>query len=328
MNIYENCPICGGKISERMNVPNWIFSKMKDGKSSYRYCRCSDCGCLFREQKEVDYPALYDERYGEPVFDKEKGNFSANLKQGIKRIRDSYSYMNKHKIIGRAVRHFRNPKYTDIELYRERLERGESFLDVGCRYGDMINEMREAGADAHGIEPYIEKDIYYLNGTVVRKMFISEINRKFDIIFYNNVFEHLDNPADDMKMAASKLTNDGMIGLVFPAQGGLTEHFNENAFVIQAPQHTFLHTEASIKKVLEDAGLIADRIIRKTIEKWYYKSYFLQENMEMKDSDNPDQSRLLVSESVAKQIDEWVKDSEANNKGDYYHVMAKKRKEF
>lgn len=321
MSNFKRCPICKGEVKEKWEVPNWIFKKNGGVDSNYVYCKCSECGVLFREEKNIDYSLLYDDDYGEPVNIQHSKGFSP--KQYLKRIRDAYSYTNKHKFIGRIMRQFRNPKYSDIEMYRERLGRGESFLDVGCRFGDMIYEMREAGANAYGIEPYIDKDIEYFNGTIVRKMYISEVDRKFDIIFYNNVFEHLDTPVTDMTAAASKLTLNGIIGLVFPAQGGLTEHYRENAFVIQAPQHAFLHTEASIKKVLNDAGLSVEKINRKTIEKWYYKSFFLQENIDLQDSDNIELNKQKVSSNIISQIDEWVKDSEKNNKGDYYHVIAR-----
>lgn len=62
-----------------------------------------------------------------------------------------------------------------------------------------------------GIEPFLEYDIEYENGLVIKKAFLADVKKKYDIIFYDNVFEHLESPASDMMIAKSKLNMDGKI---------------------------------------------------------------------------------------------------------------------
>lgn len=312
----RNCPLCNS-VGVGLKVPNWKFIK-KGIPDTFIYAICNKCGCIYRDRETVDNNILYDEDYGEKGVNEE---LEKGIKTKIKHVRDSYAYMNKYKIIGKLLCKYRPEYYPFIREYKKRLSKGESFLDVGCRTGSLINELKSVGANTFGCEPYISEPIVYKNGLVVENKFLAELDRKFDIIFYNNVFEHLDYPEKELKTVKEKLSKFGCCGLLFPGHGQLFDVYKENSYIIQAPQHSMLHTEESVRIISEKVGLKIYKIKREPVEAWYIKSELLKEKIDFNETDDIQILKEKLTSDKLLEINNLIKNSRKNNTGDLYHVM-------
>lgn len=160
-----------------MYIRNWMFP-VSELKEEYEYHRCQQCGCLFRVDMDIDYSIIYNDEYGASRGGilVENESMDRTVKNNLKHIRDSYAYMGKYSIIGKFLNYVRPAKYPYISVYKDFLSKGKSFIDMGCRRGDMVVELKNAGVNAYGAEPYMDKDIIYSNGAIIRKKFIYELD--------------------------------------------------------------------------------------------------------------------------------------------------------
>lgn len=320
------CPICHCEnIDYILNVDDWKFANYGFAKK-YVYKKCTDCGCLYREETNINYDKLYDnDNY--TVFAKVNSNIVPSIKDKMVKIRDSYVFMGKNKIIGGVLNCFHPSRYAYLSEYKNMLKAGASFLDVGCGRGKMVYELKEVGANVHGTEPYLDSEINYPNGLHIQKRFITDIHEKYDIVFYDNVFEHLDFPLNDLVAVKKVLNTGGICGLVFPGIGEMFEEYKENAYTIQAPQHSCLHTDKSISILAKEAGLAIKNIKRQPIEIWYTKSYLLSKGISFKDNENYDELKRKISRADFDILIDKIKKAAKKGTGDFYHVMLVKEGE-
>lgn len=317
------CPICNCEEEEYfLNVDAWKFSTYGFNKK-YMYKKCAECGCLYRVETNIDYDELYNNETYTVFSDTQNDNVSLIKKMLIK-IRDSYVFMGKHKWVGKLLNHYRPSRYNYLSEYRDALKSGASFLDVGCGKGKMAHELKEVGANVYGTEPYLNSEIIYSNGLRIQKKFISEISEQYDIVFLDNVFEHLDSPLNDL-LAIKKILNiNGICGLIFPGFGQMLDEYKENAYTIQAPQHSCLHTEKSIRILANKAGMSVKKIIRQPVEAWYIKSYLLKKGIEFHENENLDELKQKLSSEEYVKLLQKIQDALNNGTGDMYHVMLMK----
>ena len=95
-------------------------------------------------------------------------------------------------------------------------------LDVGCSSGILLELLKQQNFDVFGIEP--EKGAYKIaqnkfptrifKGTL--KDFIASNRLKFDIIIYNHVFEHVQDPIFELKLIKKVLKKQGILVLGLP----------------------------------------------------------------------------------------------------------------
>lgn len=319
----KKCPICGCESCEKIiKAKNWEFNSRKL-KNGYNYIKCQNCGVLYRESDSVALEAIYCGNYGNYDSGLYKQIYSKGLKSKIKYIRDSYCYMNKSKLLGVMISRIWKPYYPYLTQYKKLLSQNKKFLDVGCRNGQMVLILNRVGANAKGTEPYISDKIQYSDGTIIENKFLSDIDDKFDIIFYDNVFEHLEDPISDMEIVATKLKDGGVCGLVFPGYGNLTETYGGNSYIIQPPQHAFLHTEKSLRIIAEKAGLRVEKIERHSVFEWYVKSFLLYNKIYFNEKTDSLVSLLeKIDKNDKKELYHRLK---FGTEGDQYHVILKNR---
>ena len=114
----------------------------------------------------------------------------------------------------------RKKKYYHFLEYVIRLKgRNIKILDVGCAYGFLIEQARELGLDAYGLEysKYaIEKSKvkeYIVHGSAESMPFPS---LSFDVIFAFDVVEHLPNPEKAISEFSRVLKDNGILILTTP----------------------------------------------------------------------------------------------------------------
>jgi len=152
-----------------------------------------------------------------------------------------------------------------------------SILDVGCGYGLFLKQMRECGFDVMGIEQvpgaveFIESNMKLpvFHGTA--EAFFCLRSRKYDVISYLNVLEHVRNPKLLLTSAFEALSTDGLLVLCVPdsqvqlAIGRLRKrlgckdpflmsHRRVAMVAIGPPHHLTSFTPKSIRRLLELVG--------------------------------------------------------------------------
>lgn len=103
--------------------------------------------------------------------------------------------------------------------------RGKSILDVGCAEGGFTELMRDCDADTIAIEPDLSAAEPGISaGLPIRLIdynsFIVNETDKFDIIVFNDVFEHMPDPNDIIKKCKSRLNGKGLVVLNLPISNG------------------------------------------------------------------------------------------------------------
>jgi len=127
-----------------------------------------------------------------------------------------------------------NPQTTHVDFYEEKhflfanlfqpiidhLKKYQQIgcvLDVGCSSGLLLKLLKKEGFDVYGIEP--NKKAYRMadnkfknkifNGDL--SQFVKKNKRKFDIIIYNHVFEHIENLNEEVNLIKKIIKSDGLL---------------------------------------------------------------------------------------------------------------------
>lgn len=113
-----------------------------------------------------------------------------------------------------------NTKDKIVMLFKEELE-GKSILDIGCGKGDFLSSIAKnikhkelLGIDVDISYTTNHKEIQFVCADIVN----FELNKKFDVVFSDNVFEHI-APADidtHINSIVKVLNPDGKLILIMP----------------------------------------------------------------------------------------------------------------
>lgn len=142
-------------------------------------------------------------------------------------------------------------------------------LDVGCGSGWFVFELHELGLkNSIGIDPALKENLELKNGAQLYKKTIFDINQKFDLITFHHSFEHLENPVEVLKKAASLLTDDGMCVIRIPnIESWSFRFFKEHWSGIHPPYHLFLPSKRGMEILCENSGFeIVDTRFEQLVE--------------------------------------------------------------
>lgn len=108
-------------------------------------------------------------------------------------------------------------KYTKLE--------SRNLLDIGCSAGWFLDVAEQHKMIATGLEP--EKNIAVkgikkgLDIKIVTFPDVSLADQKFDIITFNDVFEHIERPNEILEQVYVQLKDDGYLVLNLPSSNGI-----------------------------------------------------------------------------------------------------------
>jgi 2-polyprenyl-3-methyl-5-hydroxy-6-metoxy-1,4-benzoquinol methylase len=178
------CPICSNNMHNR--ICSWTYY-------------CDSCGYWAASlQPNINSQSDY-------IFSEERDD------SGIISFLDSIRIINFNKILN----------YIPDSRNRSKL----SILDIGCASGLFLNIAEKQGYTAIGIEPNpIMANKASENGfNVVNGYFPSALNptSKFDIIIFNDVFEHIPDINETLQYCKNFLNDDGMLIMNLPNSGGI-----------------------------------------------------------------------------------------------------------
>jgi SAM-dependent methyltransferase len=179
----------------------------------------------------------------------------------LKGCRDRH-YLGKFSLVGRLVSRFSAaPTYIEW-LANLELAPGASILDVGCGSGTLIANLKDAGFQATGIDPYIAGQIVHANGARVLKQSLAETTGSYDCLMLHHCLEHMDSPREAFKQIDRLLQPSGRLLIRIPVTGTYAwRTYGEHWFQLDAPRHAVLFTEDALCALAGKYGFQLRRIV-------------------------------------------------------------------
>ncbi len=96
------------------------------------------------------------------------------------------------------------------------IDKGGKILDVGCGLGGSLLPFYESGYDVYGVEPsehrgMVGKKIMENIEIGTAESYLSSTTEKFDLIYFFDVLQFLENPYKVLELAINSLTDNGKI---------------------------------------------------------------------------------------------------------------------
>lgn len=113
-------------------------------------------------------------------------------------------------------------QYLIRRYFRE--SRKPVILDVGCNSGLLVSELQKKGNEVYGID-FSKKAIQFGLSQGVKNLAVGSLannklgcdKKKFDIIMYLDVLEHIKNDCVELKLIDERLTEGGLVIIMVPA---------------------------------------------------------------------------------------------------------------
>ena len=139
--------------------------------------------------------------------------------------------------------------------------KNKKILDFGCGWGGFLKRTIKAKSLA-GIE--LRKECIFYIKKNIKKIKVSDnlnnFNEKYDIITMFHVLEHIPYQIKTLKELKKKLTKNGKIVIEVPNANDFLLKLKEFKKFTFWSEHLILHTENSLRKILEVSGFEKIRI--------------------------------------------------------------------
>ncbi len=234
--IKRNCPICN--IDSGVDITQITIDKNKLKSSTSKYkdeiiinCKlliCKECSLIYYSSYPDDLYDLYVDNYRNvDEFDSDQRRFE-NL---IKCVMWN-SYIHKY------------------------IKKGDSFLDIGCSEGFLLEYMTSLGLDASGYEiNKISVDYGLKKKRKIFQMDILDVGRykkKLDFVFMSGLVEHLEDPKKTLKHIRENIIKEnGYIYIGVPDAECPSREFLSDFFPIE---HLQTFTVETLSNFLVQCG--------------------------------------------------------------------------
>jgi len=251
MSTAAGCRVCGGRLARGLRVREMMFGT----REQFGYHQCAECGCLQIDEIPADIGRHYPEQYYS--YDSRRQSRATRLRRGARRRWILAAPRAVVALIGLLSR-------SDelFHVYRKLgVKPGSRLLDVGAGSGKHVRELRDAGVDALGVDPYLREDVSFEGRLLVRKAALREMTGKFDFISFHHSLEHMPAQAEVLAQARRLLAAGGRILVRVPTvTSEAFDLYQENWVNLDAPRHFYLHSHRSLEIVAAKAGLKLERL--------------------------------------------------------------------
>lgn len=226
LEYLHGCPICRHTgLRHYCRVP----SRFNPGEF-IRYERCEGCGAVFRNPRLPEEYRLA--RY-------ETGHHDETGRRLDPKSQVHYGYMMR-RIRGLAPR-----------LGKARL------LDFGCGAGGFLVEARAAGFEVMGLELNREmaRHVREAHGIPVHDGLADDARfrgERFDVILSSQVFEHLLDPRDTLRILRDRLNPGGLLLIEVPNLRDIRERLRRGSTMDDS--HLFYFSRHSLGRLLAEGG--------------------------------------------------------------------------
>lgn len=239
----SKCLCSNGKKVEYKQYISFKNEKVFTPYEGITICKCSECGVL-KSFRKIKNPML------NPM--------------------ERYNYIEAHK--NRFKKLF-NSIISEISKYYKT----GYVLDVGCGNGILTNMLIKKGYSAVGIEPdlsiykktykRLKKNIFY--GTL--KDFLAHTEKKFDVVIYNHVLEHIEDVNKELTLAYSCLREKGIIVVGLPNTNNIIFKLRKKYWEFLLPsEHIWHFNTEQIKNVLFRNKFCAVKVVYSNDKRYDY----------------------------------------------------------
>ena len=221
---FYNCPVCGASFLGIFNL------------SHTRIVRCTSktCGLYFSETQptESELQSIYN-----AIYYLENDNTTTKAEKPNSNL---YKFRQHFDVLDRMVSC-----------------KGKRILDYGCGVGNFMDVAKDGGAASlMGVEANERaRDIAQKKGFIVERNIEMFDNNFFDIVYLNDVLEHLSDPVESLKNIKNALVPNGKVFIATINMRGLKAYIQkENWEMIQDPTHFYYFDARSLCAVLQAAG--------------------------------------------------------------------------
>jgi 2-polyprenyl-3-methyl-5-hydroxy-6-metoxy-1,4-benzoquinol methylase len=160
--------------------------------------------------------------------------------------------------------------YGDIINFLNKDKKELSILDIGCGLGFFLSGLNN-NYIKHGIESskfatdFAKKNFSEIN--IINGVYqdIKNFNKKFDIIMFYHVIEHLQNPPEAIKYIKEHLKKDGILIVGTPNTESFVAKFFGKNFRHYTYDHPCLYSESALITLLKENNF---KIIKKEKPFW------------------------------------------------------------
>lgn len=210
-------------------------------ENGFTLVKCSSCGLLYVNQRPDDNEISQAHKQGKHTGIKEldvTGRFSTKKKSNYKNVIN--------------------------DLYGQNFNNIKSWLDVGCGHGEFLLAIKEASdnsVDVTGSEPNINKQKSAGDrGLNVTYFDLETHKKKYDAISLLNVYSHIPNPPDFIKLLKNLLNPNGELVLETGDIANMSSKDIYRPFYL--PDHLSFASEEILVSMLENLGFEVIKIAK------------------------------------------------------------------
>jgi SAM-dependent methyltransferase len=140
-------------------------------------------------------------------------------------------------------------------------------MEVGCGEGYFLDAAKSIGYEVTGIEAHPERAARTAQ-RVRAKVFCGLLestdtgNSRFDVVYHCDLLSHFPDPASSLRKMGRFLAPNGILAFEAGTLGGIHPFWYRLIGGLGFPQHRWLYSEGSLRKLLEMAGLTVIKMHR------------------------------------------------------------------
>lgn len=138
----------------------------------------------------------------------------------------------------------------------------QRIIEVGCGPGHFLDAARDRGVYIEGVDPARTAALAAERGHLVHRVWLESFvpPQPFDALALWEVLEHLPEPADALAIMREWLVPGGVVAFSTPSMSGLPARLLGRRFpMVTPPDHLELFTREGVERLLDRAGLRAER---------------------------------------------------------------------
>lgn len=263
--------VCGVCHHDSPTPSLYRVAEMMHGMGDvFEYFECDACKCLQIKEMPENLANFYI-----PSAYYSFGNRGAFRQYAIEKRTQFLA--GRSFIVGRLFAKLFRPESGSHPILRD-TPRSARILEIGCGDGTFARKLFERGySSITAIDPYMafsqQRETPFCMRRASLEDFAAATDGDFDVILFNHVLEHIPSQHVPLSVARRLLRPDGVCIIRIPfASSFAWEHYRTNWVQLDAPRHLFLHTNESLKHLVESTGWRVESIVHDSYCLQFYGS--------------------------------------------------------
>lgn len=256
------CPLCG---SEKSTLLITGFDRLCPRENNFNYNKCNECDLVFQSPMPTpdEIPSLYVEDY-KPYKTVVLHKIDRRQKKAVNSFLTKYLFGTqtpRKRGICKSIARFMSLFAMKDSLIPHKQCR---LLDVGCGNGAWLYKHYKLGWKVDGVEMNAQASEKIRNlGILVYTgtLFEVPLEKKYDVISFRHVIEHVPNPVETLKRANELLVPGGKLIMLLPNLKSFGFKFFGNCwYPLDPPRHLLQFTPETITKLGQTVGLEVEEL--------------------------------------------------------------------